>query len=89
MKTLLIDAICGGGFLDNPVFAAECEKTGMVNFNRNTFGPPYAWDRRALAAVSEEPLEELYGTLRAKREKDEAEKLTPPPDEKQFSLILQ
>lgn len=79
---LLIDAVCGVGF-PSLLLAQECERVGLADY---TAGAGWAWDRRALAAVSIDALQELYTGLCEARE----ENFTPtdPVDDYEPSILL-
>lgn len=66
MKTLVIDAIVGGGFA-NLIVATECEKVGLAEFCGNPWEPDWRWNRRALEECELPTLQELYESLREKR----------------------
>lgn len=67
-KLLLIDAICGVGF-PSVVIAQECERVGLAHYGEE-FEQYFAWDRKALWAVSIDQLQELYAGLCEQREEN-------------------
>lgn len=78
---LIIDAICGVGF-PSVLLAQECERVGMADYD----GSSWVWDRKALAKLPVETLQELYQGLCDEREKNFIP--TDPVDDYQPSLII-
>ena len=66
MKTLVIDAIVGGGF-PNPIVAAECENVGLATSHLGLIDTVWDWKREALEECELSTLQELYEALREKR----------------------
>ena len=66
MKTLVIDALVGGGF-PNPIIAVECEKVGLAEVFGSPFEPQWRWNTAALAECELSTLQELYEAMREKR----------------------
>ena len=87
MKTLIIDAICGVGF-PSMIVASECEKLGLATFTGDQHNPEWQWSREALAGCRIETLEELYGSLRTKREQQAAQSAQATAPQAENKVII-
>lgn len=65
-KQLLVDAICGVGF-PCILLAEECVRVGLALSAGNQWNPAWEWNAKALAACTEDQLQELYQALCEKR----------------------
>ena len=69
MKTLIIDAIIGVGFVGSFTFSTEAEKAQLAEFTGyKSHGEAWRWRRDKLEELDLPALKTLYEGLRAERE---------------------
>ena len=68
MKTLIIDAIIGVGFIGSFTLSTESEKAGLAEFSGLSTGDAWRWRRDKLEELDLPSLKTLYEGLRAERE---------------------
>lgn len=68
MKTLIIDAIMGVGFVGSFTLSTEAEKAGLAEFSGLSTGDSWRWRRDKLEELDLPALQTLYEGLRAERE---------------------
>ena len=68
MKTLIIDAIIGVGFVGSFTLSTEAEKAQLAEFSGLSTGDSWRWRRDKLEELDLPALKTLYEGLRAERE---------------------
>ena len=68
MKTLIIDAIIGVGFVGSFTLSTEAEKAQLAEFSGLSTGDSWRWRRDKLEELDLPALQTLYEGLRAERE---------------------
>ena len=63
MKEMLVDAIVGAGFPSSR-FADKAEKLGLAIFTGSQWNERWEWNRKALAACTEDELQALYAKIK-------------------------
>ena len=87
MKTLIIDAIIGVGFVGSFTLSTEAEKAQLAEFSGLSTGDSWRWRRDKLEELDLPALKTLYEGLRAERELQE-ERVVAEQAAERSSLVI-